>query len=88
MTIHAKINTRNENHYARWSRARRLLAEIKRITSAGGYVYFTTYTHSTRIGAKHVSADMFRATPSGLYMRRGKHWDCTIGCKVTYTMPA
>lgn len=62
------------NRYGRWATARRAYAEIVAALQAGKTVVISTYTKAWKFDKRHV--DFFRATRNGLYMRRGKQWDC------------
>ena len=60
--------------FLRYARARQRVAWIKAQLAAGRIVQLTTYTKATSYDARH--ADMFKATKTGAYVRRGKSWDC------------
>jgi hypothetical protein len=60
--------------FVTWAKARKRLSAIQEAFSAGKSVYVCTQTKATRYTAKH--AEMFRATKSGLFVQRGKGWDC------------
>jgi hypothetical protein len=64
--------------YARWAAARKKVAWINDQLSRGRTVQLTTYTRATRYTAK--SAIAFKATRTGAYVQRGRHWDCIDGC--------
>ncbi len=66
--------------FLRWHRARRAAARISAHLSAGGRVVVGTYTRATVYTRRH--ADLFRATREGLYVRRGKGWDCIDHCAI------
>jgi len=68
--------------YLRWHKARRNAARIAAHLEAGGKVVIGTYTRATVYSKNH--ADMFRATRSGLFVRRGKHWDCIDYCAIRF----
>lgn len=60
--------------FARWARARALVARIRSHLAAGGRVVLGTHTRATEYGPAH--AEWFKATRTGAYVRRGKAWDC------------
>ena len=62
--------------FARWAEARRRFAWIQARLAEGRTVYLHTHTRVTAYKAKH--AAMFKATRSGLYVARGKGWDCIL----------
>lgn len=69
--------------FERWQLARRQLAWIKTQSSAGRDVYVCTYTRATRFTPKTMAkGEWFKATRSGLYMARGKHWDSIDNSKI------
>jgi len=68
------------NRFARWAKARHKLALITDHLTTGRTVVVSTYTKATKYDARHVA--MFKATRTGLYVRRGKAWDCIDGCTV------
>ena len=68
------------NRFGRWATARKGCGEIVGALQAGKTVVVSTYTRAWQFDKRH--ADSFRATKSGLYMRRGKHWDCIDGASV------
>ena len=49
---------------------------------ADGAMIVATHTKATQYGQKHLS--MFRLTADGLYVQRGKHWDCIDGCALRF----
>ena len=60
--------------FLRTHRARVLIAGIIGALNSGRIVQVATCTKATQYDARH--ADMFKATKSGAYVRRGKSWDC------------
>lgn len=66
--------------FARWALARRKLAFIRSNIEAGRTVQVANYLHAYRLTSKHV--EMVKATKSGLYLQRGKRWDCIDGCSI------
>lgn len=68
------------NRYAKWARARRVVAFIQSSLDAGRTVYLTTYTHRYVITANH--RDLFKATKDGAFMASGKKWLSIDGCRV------
>lgn len=73
--------TNQEMKAGRWLKlhiARKRLAWIAARLGEGRTVALTTYTRQTRYKAKHL--DMFKATKHGLYVQRGKNWDCVDHC--------
>ena len=68
------------NRFARWARSRKVFAFIMSNLKAGRTVQITTYTKAIRYTEKH--ANMFKATKSGVYVQRGKAWDCVDGCNI------
>lgn len=69
------------NRFARWARARKMVAFIASNLEAGRTVYIQTSTKITKCDKRHAS--MFKATRSGAFMQRGKNWDCIDYCKIT-----
>lgn len=68
------------NRFARWAKARAKLAKIQAALSNGATITISTYGRQLRLTAKH--ADMLKATKTGLYVQRGKAWDCIDGAKI------
>jgi hypothetical protein len=66
--------------FLRWHRARQAAARIRAHLASGGKVVVGTYTRATVYSGKH--DDLFRATRSGLYVRRGRGWDCIDHCAI------
>jgi hypothetical protein len=66
--------------FLRWHKARQRLAWIQARLAEGYTVQTSTYLRSVRYKAKH--ADMFKATKAGLFVQRGKNWDCIDFCKI------
>ena len=69
-----------EGRFLRWHKARQRLTWIQARLSEGYTVQCSTYLRSVRYKAKH--ADMFKATKTGVFVQRGKNWDCIDGCKI------
>ena len=67
--------------FLRWHKARQTMRWIEARWAEGRTVYITTYARSTAIKAKN--AECLQAGRDGVYMRRGKHWDCINGCQIT-----
>lgn len=67
--------------FLRWHNAKRKLAWINERFAEGRKVYIKTATRITVCTAKH--AEMFRATRTGLYIHRGKNWDCIDFCQIS-----
>lgn len=67
-----------KGRFLAWADARRKLAWIKSNLEAGRTVYICTYTRATRILPKHLANfdTMFRASKNGVFIARGKAWDC------------
>lgn len=63
------------NRFARFHRARRMVAFIVSNLEAGRGVQINTATRAVRY-TKKAHATMFKATKSGAYVQRGKSWDC------------
>lgn len=59
-------------------KARQIAAHL----AAGGRVMVATYTKATFYDQRH--AAMFRATRSGLFVQRGKAWDCIDYCAIKF----
>jgi hypothetical protein len=68
--------------FLRWQQARRTAAKIAAHLTSGGRVLVGTYTRAIVYSGKHV--DLFRATSSGLYVRKGKHWECIDYCAIRF----
>lgn len=69
--------------YLRFQQAKRKLEWIKARSAEGLDVYVCTYTKSTRFTPKTMAkGEWFKATRSGLYVARGRQWDCVDGCKI------
>lgn len=62
------------NYYLDWHKRRKRLAAILTHLERGGTVLLCTAYRVTKITAKHSS--MLRAVPDGLYIQRGKNWEC------------
>lgn len=71
------------NRFLRLYQARQKLQAITDHLSIGGQVLIATYTRATAYSAKH--AAMFKATKSGLYVQRGKQWDCIDHCAIRFS---
>jgi len=69
------------DRYGRWARARKGQAEIVSALQAGKTVIVSTYGKAWQFD-KPGHADYFKAKRDGLYMRRGKAWDCMTGASV------
>lgn len=67
--------------FIRFHKARKLVKAINAHLEAGRTVQFTTYTTALRLTRKHIG--MLKATKSGVYVQRGKSWDCVDGCKIS-----
>lgn len=66
--------------FLRWHEARQRLAEIHCAFDAGRSIAVASYTRPTWYGPK--CRDMFKATRSGLYVRRGQAWNCLNFSKI------
>jgi hypothetical protein len=75
-----------ENRYGRWAKARKLYGKIQATFAAGGIVTVATATRATHYNAKH--SEMFRVTRTGVYIQRGKSWDCIDLCGFRFSIPA
>lgn len=73
------------NRFGRWARARRLVRTIQDALSADGSVVIATYTKATQYDRRHVA--MFKATPTGAYVQRGKRWDCIDFAGISIVRP-
>lgn len=77
------------NRFRRIFVARKKLAWINERIEEGRTVFVSTYGKHTKITAKNVAAfkaagaEMFQATKTGLYIARGRNWDCIDYCKIT-----
>ena len=65
--------------FLRWHEARTLLAWILSALDRGLDVYLVTAYKATKFSAKH--RDYFKATRTGLYVRRGNRWECATYSK-------
>ena len=70
------------NRYLRWHQARQQHARITRHLARGGKIAVCTYTRTTVYDDRH--AEMFSATKAGVYVRRGKGWDCIDYCAIRF----
>jgi hypothetical protein len=77
-----KLNGRTPGTYLRWHTARQTARRIAAHLAAGGRVVVATYTRATYYDQRH--AAMFRATRTGLFVQRGKAWDCIDGCAIRF----
>ena len=68
--------------FARWAKARALVARIRSQLASGGVVVVATYTRATQFDARHVA--MFKAERSGAYMQSGKRWLCIDNCAIKF----
>ncbi len=68
--------------FLRWQEARRTAARITAHLRSGGRVVLATHSRATVYSRRHI--DMFRPTRTGLYVRRGKHWDCIDYCAIRF----
>jgi hypothetical protein len=68
------------NRFARWAKARKTVAAIKRHLSQGHTVYICTATKATKYTAKHV--DMFKATRTGAWVQHGRKWANFDYCRI------
>ena len=73
------------DRFGRWARARRLVRNIQDALGANGHVMVVTYTKATRYDRRH--AAMFKATPTGAYVQRGKRWDCIDYAGISIVRP-
>ena len=65
-----------KGRFGRWAMARRKKAWIDSAIADGRYVYLVTVYKAIKV----TRPDQTKATKSGLYVRRGKSWDCADGC--------
>ena len=63
------------NRYLDWMIARRKFAQIQDTLLAGGSVVVSTYGKAWQFN-KPGHVDCFKVRRDGLYMARGKSWDC------------
>lgn len=68
------------NRFGRWAKARKLVKYIQSNLEAGNVVVIATHTRAVQY--KNVHVGMFKATRTGAYVQRGKHWDCIDYCAV------
>lgn len=68
------------NRFARWAKARARLAKIQNALASGATITISTYGRQLRLTSKH--AEMLKATKTGLYVQRGRSWDCIDGAKI------
>lgn len=73
------------NRFGRWARSRRIVGAITEALQAGGNVMLVTHTKATRYDRRHVA--MFKATPTGAYVQRGKRWDCIDFAGISIVRP-
>jgi hypothetical protein len=66
------------NRFGIWALARRKKAWIDSAIDGGRYVYLCTRLRAIKI----TRPDQTKATKSGLYVQRGKSWDCADGCEL------
>lgn len=66
--------------FLKWQDAKKKLGWINAHFDAGRNVYVCTYTRSTRFKPKH--RGFFKANRNGVWVARGKSWDCIDGCKL------
>jgi hypothetical protein len=59
-----------------------LCREIEDHLASGGIVVVATMTKATMYSKKHIG--MFKADKSGVYVRRGKSWDCIDYCGIRF----
>lgn len=62
------------DRFVRWANARAKVAKIKAHLGSGGVVIVSTMTRAVEYKTKH--SEMFKATRTGVYVARGKSWDC------------
>lgn len=63
---------------SRAEKARLLYDKIISTLENDGVVTIATYTHARHYEKKHL--DLFRCTSTGVYIKRGKSWDCIDYC--------
>ncbi len=66
--------------YLRWHQARVLHARIVAHLAKGGQVMVATCTR----GWTYRDPDQFRCLRDGVYVRRGKQWDCISYCAIRF----
>lgn len=60
--------------YADWADCRKCVRWIQSELRAGRTIVVATYTKARQFDSRHVA--MFKATRSGVFVQRGKQWDC------------
>lgn len=73
-----------QNRYGRWAQARKLYNRIHSTLAAGGIVTIGTMTRYTHYDKRHI--DMFKCNRFGVYVQRGKSWDCIDYCGFRFTL--
>lgn len=71
--------------FLKWAKARKLLRRIQAVLAADGKVTVGTHTRATTYGS--ANASLFKATQAGLFVQRGKSWDCIDGCGFRFSIP-
>ena len=66
--------------YLRWHQARVLHARIRAHLARGGRVLVATYAKFWI----HRDPDRFQCRRDGVYLRRGKQWDCINHCAIRF----
>lgn len=69
---------RAEIRQQRADKAKILFDKIVATLESDGVVTVATYTHAKHYQKKHI--DWFRYTANGVYVKRGKSWDCIDYC--------
>lgn len=69
--------------FLRWQIARDKLRKIQEHLAKGGQVQVATCTKATIYKPSHI--DSFRCDRLGLYVRRGKSWDCIDYCAIGFS---
>ena len=67
--------------FLRQHKARQRIKWMEIQWDAGKTVYVSTCTRITKIAPKH--RDMVKATKTGVYVQRGRAWDCIDFCNIS-----
>ena len=68
------------SRYLHWHKARALHARIQAPLAKGGCALVATYTTFWI----HRNPDQFQTRRDGVYVRRGKQWDCINHCAIRF----
>lgn len=76
------------NRFGRWAANRKLYRRIMDTLNSGGIVTIATYTRAAHYDRRH--ANMFKVTRTGVFVQRGKSWDCfadgTVMCGIRFSL--